>query len=218
MLGFGALGQFALGEVDEGVTETVQYGKWKVEFSEPRRFPRGLGPQYHQTQAFQINEFPETVTESRWHQPFSEPQHLKAKAQRPELRTVLHQTSAFVDWNIGADKEATWHQPFSEPKRFPRRTLPGANQFFAFQPTPIIDISWQVPFSEPRRFPRGLAAYEHQSYAAEPEPEDLDFLEWWKPFDEPRRFPKGLRRDLMPSYTTSAQSFTTPYVRGYVFC
>lgn len=218
MLGFGALGQFALGEVDEGVTETVQYGKWVTLWGEPVRFPNRLHASLNPFESFQIASFPEAVTESRWHQPWSEPKQVRADAQRREFRAELQQTLAFVDWSTSNDIEAEWHQPWSEPKRFPKRIQPGLEQFLAYQPTPIIDIGWFGPFGEPKRFQRGSAVYEQPFYSAEPEPEDVDFMGWWQPFGEPKRFPKGLRKELMPSFTTSAQSFTTPYVRGFVFC
>lgn len=64
---------------------------------------------------------PETVTESRWHQPWSEPVR-----QKPGLRANLQQPFATnANWIIDPSRETLrgWYNWFSEPVRF-KRGLP----------------------------------------------------------------------------------------------
>lgn len=160
------------------VAPAIQYLPW----SEPVRVKPGLGAQLQQFLAqSESAQFPESVTEDRWHQPWSEP---LVKAKQP---VVWQQSHAFdplpfikIDWFEGftdpsvkakqavawqqfiAQSESAqfpesvtedrWHNPWSEPVRV-KPALPVTEQAFVAQdfPEPVIVSGWDVSLSEPVR-------------------------------------------------------------------
>jgi hypothetical protein len=96
MLGTGALGELALGEIPSGAApEPMLEAKFHHGWSEPvrRRVAPALAVALIASGAMvpPIAPFAETVTESRWHQPWSEPVRI-----RPALPTGEHHVVAFA--------------------------------------------------------------------------------------------------------------------------
>lgn len=138
------------------------------------------------------NLTPETVTESRWHQPWSEPVRAKQglRAHLQQFYTV--DTLAFSDKN-----EPTWYQWLSEPVRFKRG--PGAHlQRFEipFIPTtydPSKSNPWFSWLSEPVRIRPQLRTGDQAFFFFEPEPPESMEIEWYAWLSEPVRQKRGLK-------------------------
>lgn len=206
MMGFGALGQLALAEVDEGAASISIYGI-AYDLSQPVQVRARLIPGAQPAFLFQ----PTPIISIGWYAPMAEPKRF-VKAL-PVADQPFYQAEPEPE---ELDVEA-WFARLSEPKRFPARLLAGTQPFYLFQPTPIIQINWLTFLAEPKRFPRGLPFFEQHYYEAEPEPEELDLETWWKPFSEPQRFPKRLHAALNPAVFPSAKGVLyVPYARGYV--
>ncbi|MBV8755404.1 MAG: hypothetical protein JO328_21330 [Hyphomicrobiales bacterium] len=116
----------------------------------------------------------EPVTESRWHQPFSEPVRSKIA---PQLAVALIASGlAYVEAPPFAERvtEDRWHQPWSEPVR--TRWLPPAQQQgLVPDPQPRVSFSWWNWLSEPVRT-RWLPAAEQQ---VSPFDEDVIWADRW---------------------------------------
>lgn len=147
MLGHGATGQFAIGEVGTTTAEIITPDKWYVALSEPVRFKRGLEARYQAFAAFH----PNPIIDISWFANLSEPVR-----QKKGLRAQLHpfETKA----NITPLVSFGWMSALSEPKRFKRGIRPDLQQFTAYVPnqTTITPFSWFSSLSEPKRFKRGL--------------------------------------------------------------
>ena len=108
---------------------------------------------------------PEAVSESKWHQPWSEPVRFKVL---PALAVVLAVASgqSFNPLPIppvdpGA-VPATWFAPFRDPVRVPARLTTGNQLAFALVEFPPFSedtllSKWFAPLSEPVRVPARLA-------------------------------------------------------------
>jgi hypothetical protein len=164
MLGFGATGQFAIGQVGIATAETISPDKWYIALSEPPRFRPGLRASAQQFSALS-DPFP--FVSFGWFQELSKPQRLTRPAlNASEIQFAAMQPapSPFVPTG--------WFEALSEPVR----KLPGlpaaAQQFFATD-TSAIPISklieWFAALSEPPRFRSGLAARLQQFFAAPPQ-------------------------------------------------
>lgn len=138
---------------------------------------------------------PATVFEDSWHQPLSEPQRAKrGLAARHQQTFAFVQASPFTE-TVSEDR---WHQPWSEPIRLNQRIRirPGAQQFYAFQPTPIIDIGWHPPYTEPVRAKKRLTTGAQQAFAFvgfAPFPETVTEDRWHQPWSEPIRLNQRVR-------------------------
>jgi hypothetical protein len=136
MLGFGATGQFAIGEVGVS-TETVSVDKWYVQLSEPVRFRLGLKPAAQQFAALS-DPFPFV--------PFSWFNELVIPAirTRPGLRPGAQQFIALQP--APSPFVATgWFEALSEPARFRQGLRPPWQQFAAaptqLRPNPAISAA-----------------------------------------------------------------------------
>lgn len=172
--------------------EDLDFTAWLIQFSEPQRFKSGLRASLQQaftTDPYSLTQ-PETVTEDRWHQPWSE------RLRRNTLPTSQQQVLAFVDWTIAADRP-TWFAALSEPKRFRAALLVADQPCYQAEPEPEeLDLTaWLAPFGEPKRFPRALAAPLQLAFAIDPyaltQPEVTTESRWHQPWSE-----RLLRRDL----------------------
>lgn len=96
-----------------GVENVPANISWFAALSDPVRVKLRLPEASQQTLAFvKATPFPETVTESRWHQPWSEPARVK-----PSLRTGAQPFATRTEPFAENAFESRWHQPWSEPKR-----------------------------------------------------------------------------------------------------
>lgn len=200
MLGIAGVAQTAIADVPgaAGAPVVINIDRWGLALSEPKRFKRGLASQLQQTLAYvEAPPFEEISTESRWHQPWSEPIRLN---QRTRLGTARQQTLAFIGFAPFPETvtEDRWHLPWSEPIRLNLRARlrPSAQHYFEFQPWPDIRLAWMPPWSEPVRVKRRLTTGAQQVLAyigAGPFAEPTTYDRWGYAWSEPVRFKPGLR-------------------------
>lgn len=154
---------------------------------------------------------PEQVTESRWHQPWSEPVRFKII---PALAIVLYSTSGtFAPTPVpepGPAYESQYHQPWSEPVRFkrdPRASVVLAaasgptEGIYASQLEPGKYVPWFAPFSEPVRVKPGLKSNLQQAWTgptAPPTAPTILVSQWFANLSEPVRLKPRLGAGLNP--------------------
>jgi hypothetical protein len=113
--------------------------------------------------------FAETVTEDRWHQPWSEPiVKVKVGLATGSQQYLFYSESAQFPETVSEDR---WHQPWSEPIVKVKTGLATANQPFhgfvesQFSET-VSEDRWHQPWSEPIvKVKVGLATGAHQDLA-----------------------------------------------------
>ena len=165
MLGFGAIGQFAIGQGPTANAETILADKWFVAFSEPVRFKPGLKASLQQVNALSD---PIPIVSFGWFEELSRPQKLNKKGiPTPEQMVLAFQPapSPFV--------ATGWYNWLSEPVRF-KPGLRAALQLFEVQnpgfipnPSTLIE-GWFNWYSEPVRSKPGLKAHLQQVLAYHP--------------------------------------------------
>lgn len=117
----------------------------------------------------------EQVTESRWHQPWSEPVRVKIdpRLARALAASGLISPILIPQFEPGGANEAPWHFPWSEPVR-KKPGLIAPEHPFLVEDTSLIPIpaklleGWYNWYSEPVRFKNGLSAALQQSFAYHP--------------------------------------------------
>lgn len=149
MLGFGALGEFALGEgpspsatIPGGLTNTPPQGR------------PGVAPHLHS--AFFYQPFTPNI-QIGWFmgldQPYLVPKRLQP-AYNPEFFFHPH---PIID--------ISWFEALSEPQRFPPRLLTAAEPYYSAEPEPEGDeLAFFQPLSEPKRFPKRLEAANNPAF------------------------------------------------------
>jgi len=147
---------------------------------------------------------PEAVTESRWHQPWSEPvRHRIAPALAIALvASGLFMTPTQEGEQINPDK---WFAPLSEPVRQPVGLKSHLQQFFTGDTQQIASSavpSWFAPLSEPVRLKVGLRTDLQQTFTTDTvfifSPFTL--MPYFAPLSEPVRLPVGLRVQYQKEY------------------
>lgn len=200
MLGFGATGQFAIGEV--GITgtgaETITPDKWYQALSEPVRFKPGVKASAQQFTAF----FPNPLVSFGWFEGLSEPVRFK-----PGLSARLQQALAFYPQPFVS---FGWFAELSKPQSLTKRgLLPGQQQFLALQPapSPFVATGWFSPLSEPVRLKPGLRSSLQQSFTFNA----LPFVSfgWFGALSEPVRLKPGLKASLQQFFTTDTTVIPT---------
>lgn len=138
----------------------------------------------------------EQVTESRWHQPWSDPTRRKGINVALISASGLYYTPGQVTEFIFEDK---WHFPWSEPIVKNKVGLRAASQqFIAFHPNPIINIGWFGNLSDPVRIKPGLKAAEQSVLAYNPQPQvSFSWFEW---LSDPKRFKRGQPAQEQPYF------------------
>ena len=164
MLGFGATGQFAIGQVGVATAETILADKWFVALSQPPRFPIGLKAGEQQfgslPDLFPFVTFGYFVDLS-----------IPSIRTRPSLLAGEQQFAAADTAVIPVSKLSPWFTPLSEPPRF-KIGLPAREQQFSAQDTQVIPVSimaWDVALSAPVRFKIGLRPPSQQFEARPPQ-------------------------------------------------
>ena len=134
----------------------------------------------------------ETITEDKWHQPWSEPVRQKIA---PRLAVALIASGlSLVEAPPFAETvtEDRWHHPFSEPIRLKPGLPAGQQQFLALHPRPVIAIGWYAPLAEPVRVKPGLRAERQQTVAWQAAPSPFVATGWHNWFSEPVRIKPAL--------------------------
>lgn len=117
----------------------------------------------YQVKTEPVSTLKETVTESRWHQPWSNPPVLA----KPGLRTADQQFIAFVQASfaeiVNPDK---WYAPWREPVRVKPGLSAAAQQFLAMEPapSPFAATGWFNWLAEPVRLKPGLHASQQRDF------------------------------------------------------
>lgn len=119
MLGHGAIGQFAIGQVGT-IIETISTDKWFVALSEPKRFLRGLGA--HSQQFLFQHPTPSPFVATGWFDWLSEPVRVKPILQ-PDYHPFLFEQLPPVIM--------AWFMALSEPVRLPPRLKEGLQWFLS---------------------------------------------------------------------------------------
>lgn len=170
--------------VNRGAAETVSVDRWLQPLSLPTPPKPGLHVSRQQFQPYtETQQFPETVTESRWHQPWSEPS-VKTKAGLPagEQQFLASQPNPIIS--------IPWFNWLSEPVRTKLGIAASAQQFLALTeaapfPESISEDRFHQPWSEPVRQKVGIAATQHPFVAFDPFP--FVSFSWFNPLSEPSR-------------------------------
>lgn len=161
---------------------------------------------FHQQIQYQVIAEPvftgkETITEDKWHQPWSIPVR-----KNPPLPVGAYQFLAYSESAQFPETvtESRWHQPWSEPivkAKIGLRT--GDQQFAAFYPAPdpFVATGWFELLSEPKRFKLGLPAGDQQVLAFQPAPSPFVATGWFNWLSEPVRQKPGLGAPLQQFFT-----------------
>src|SRR5215475_2473157 len=159
MLGLGAIGQFAIGEVGGGAAEAIFPDKWWQQLSQPVRFPSRLPPGVQLFQAFNAQPF----VSFSWFEPLAEPR-IKTLPSLPTAVRPFFVTSPQPFVSFG------WYGAISEPRVKTRPRLPPSQQPFVFpSPQPFVSFGWYGLLSDPRvKTKRGLRPSQQQFLAYHP--------------------------------------------------
>lgn len=136
-----------------------------------------------------ISTSPETVTESRWHQPWSDP------TRRKGITAALRAASgpSYVAGAVTAEFvfEDKWHFAWSEPiVKLKSGLRTGDQQAIAFNEAPFPSFSWYASLSDPVRLKIGLRAGDQQALAFNEAP--FPSFSWYANLADPVRLKVGL--------------------------
>lgn len=126
MLGFGAIGQFAIGQGPNVTAETVTVDKWYTALSIPPRFPIGLKASQQQ---FASLPDPFPFITIGWYTPLSTPSRVPI-GLKPSQQQFRAQDTAVIP----VSQMSPWFTPLSMPPRFPIGLKPPQQQFEARPP------------------------------------------------------------------------------------
>lgn len=184
MLGHGATGQFAIGQVSTGATaESITVDKWFVALSEPVRIKQALSATQQHVLEFQ----PLPIINIGWFSPLSEPVRIKPRLHESLQRFMFEGFQQPVLMN--------WFMAWSEPVRLKVGLHARHQEFLTAQNIfPVVPFGWFEALTEPvRTKPRLLE--DIQQFAI------LDLLptilmDWFAWLSEPVRIKPGLRTQL----------------------
>ena len=119
---------------------------------------------------------PEQVTESRWHQPLSEPTRNFAARRAAHIAIIVAASGLFAPVLATAQfpeqvTESRWHQPLSEPVRVKTRLNEALQSTTTIDPWILtqpesVRVQWHAAFSEPVRSRPCLTAALQLAYGA----------------------------------------------------
>jgi hypothetical protein len=211
MLGLGAIGQFAIGEVGVGTgggAEFIGPDKYMQRLSEPVRFKLGVKASSQQFLALHANP----VVSFSWFETLSEPTRRKPRSPAALSPPFFYQPapSPFV--------ATGWYSPLSEPVRQKKGIHSNKQQFLTYQanPTTVTPFAWFASLSDPVRQKRGLAPRLQQFFATDPTviPTATSLNGWFSWLSEPVRFKLALRVPLQQSYTGAPRLLPNPEIFG----
>ena len=219
MLGFGAVGQFAVGDVGgqpsflsqplseprnptnfrKAAIALIASGLFApvVPSPAPVQFPSGWSQPPAQIRQVQYQAYAgvvalegERVYADKWFNPLSEPVRLKL-GLRAGLQRYL------VAPNANPIVSFSWYENLSDPVRIKRWLAVANQQFFTTspfsltQPETVTESRWHQPWSEPVRIKPRLAEG-LQQYTARATTEIIGLPSWYQWWAEPVRFKLGL--------------------------
>lgn len=185
-----------------------------------------------------VPQAPESVTEDRWHQPWSEPP-VKAKqglgAANQDFFAFFPTPLVSFGWFEELSKPQSlirpglsagdqqfialepfphvsfgWFEGLSEPVRF-RAFLAALQRFIELDPLPRVSFGWFEGLSEPVRVKLGLPASEQQFLAIDTAVIPTSRLtEWFAWLSEPVRIKPGLLAALQQFYAAPSQLRPNP--------
>lgn len=163
MLGFGTIGQFAIGQVGAGAAEFIGPDKWLVQFTNPVRFKLGLNAAQQQALTF----YPTPIVSFGWFGALAEPvrQPARSPAALSHFQSFHPAPSPFV--------ATGWFNHLSEPVRQKIGLRANLHPFGAqdtnFTPNPAKFLQgWFGWLSEPKRFLKGLTPPYQVAHTAPP--------------------------------------------------
>lgn len=169
----------------------------------------------YQVKTEPVSTAKETVTESRWHQPWSEPVRKRVIATALMAPALFFVQAVFQE-NVNPDK---WFKQWQDPVRV-KQGLSAANQqaYFAepfgqTSPETTLESKWHYPWSEPVRLKPGLRAALQQPFTTDTRwiPDPRLFLEgWYARLSEPVRVPKRVawQQAITQDYTIPSPATT----------
>lgn len=122
---------------------------------------------------------------------------------------------ALGQWPLGDGVGGTpfsWYADLSQPQMRRAPLRPGAHQFLAFAPNPVVSFGWMEPLSEPQRHRQGLRADAQQAFAFQPSPSPFVATGWYGWLSEPVRFPAGLKASLQQTTAWPPKLLPTPTI------
>lgn len=139
MFGFGATGQFAIGEGPVVTVAAAVTIEWYVPFSVPLKYPQRLQPSEQQFIALD----PNPVISFGWFEPLTDPAvRVKQGLIPPNQQALTISTQPVVPFS--------WFDPFTDPTVRQRPYLPAREQIMlATSPQPFVPFSWFDPFTDP---------------------------------------------------------------------
>jgi hypothetical protein len=199
MLGFGALGQFALGE-----GPSARGNAWLPPWSEPVRQRIAPALAIALIAAGEFVSFntitSEAISADKWFVPLSEP--VRVKPRLLEALQEVEPDNPFGLLQVETVSIDRWLAPLAEPVRHARepRTTTAAQAFWGYVEAPpfgeiaLID-RWLQPWSEPVRVKLALSAGAQAFWGyveAAPFRETVSLDRWGYPWSEPVRLKPGL--------------------------
>lgn len=161
----------------------------------------------YQVKTEPVSTSPETVTESRWHQPWSEPVRYR---QVPKVRIALAASGLFftpqpLGETVNPDK---YYIAWTDPVRFKQGLRPSLQQSLAMGPTsPVVSFGWYGHLSEPVRKKIGLRAPAQMFLALQPQ--NNPSFAWFAGLSEPKRFRRGIGAPWQQFYTADTAVIPT---------
>ena len=149
---------------------------------------------------------PETVTESRWHQPWSDPTGTIRRKVIAGYAIALMASGQNVADPFPRGEDPSFDKfgfAWSEPVRV-KPALHASRQEFLFQseseqfPESVTIDRWLLPLSEPKRFRPQLITGAQQALWFDPLPLTAEISGWLIPLSEPKRFKPALSASAHP--------------------
>lgn len=153
----------------------------------------------------------EAITESRWHQPWSEPRD-KRKPGTHASRQPFFMFSPDPIVSFG------WFEELSKPSTLAKKGLRSPlQQFFAYSPnqTTITPFAWFGNLSDPVRIRRGLRASLQRPFTADTDVIPVSkLIQWFGWLSDPVRKKRGLRASLQHYYEGPSRLLPNPNITG----
>ena len=202
--------------------ETVTEDRWHQPWGEPRlTVARAAGfaiALMASGQSFDPNPIvPFAPSADIYGYAFAEPVRVKPGINAAlQLAFTVDPTAITLPETVTIDR---WQLPWAEPVRLPKRLPEPVQEFFQFQPTPIISMDWFAPMAEPVRVPQRLHEANQLAYTISPFAlSAVENLFWFTPWAEPVRIrPAGMKHMYQSAqHQILASTYRRTFSFGYV--